>query len=199
MVKRPSPLSVGVIVWLASEVMFFAGLFAMYFTHRSVAGAEAWREEAGVLNVPWALAITIILVTSSFTCQAGVAAAENLRGQRTGSLFDVRKWGMQEWYTLTFILGAIFIGGQIAEYVELFQHGLTAGTSSYGSVFFITTGFHALHVIGGLIAFLFVLARSFRTAKFSHHEAGAAVAVSYYWHLVDVIWVGLFIVIYAIR
>ena len=64
-VTRPNTLSVGVIVWLASELMFFAGLFAMYFTHRSVAGAAAWSEAAEVLNVPFATGNTIILALSS--------------------------------------------------------------------------------------------------------------------------------------
>jgi cytochrome c oxidase subunit 3 len=198
-VIRPNPLSVGVIVWLSSELMFFAGLFAMYFTHRAVAGPEAWTEFASVLNFPWALTITIILVSSSFTCQMGVWAAERFQQRRTGSLLDVRRWGMNEWYTATYVLGAIFVAGQTTEYIELIHHGVTIQASSYGSVFYITTGFHALHVIGGLIAFLYVLGRSYQAKVFGHLEAGAAVVVSYYWHFVDVVWIGLFIVIYIIR
>ena len=72
-------------------------------------------------------------------------------------------------------------------------------SSSYASVFYITTGFHALHVIGGLIAFLFVLGRSYSAYRFGHHEATAAVVTSYYWHFVDVIWIGLFFIIYILR
>jgi len=197
-VKRPNVLSVGVIIWLSSELMFFAGLFAMYFTHRSVAGAEAWGEASSVLNFPFALGNTTILVLSSVTCQMGVFAAERFQASRTGSLLDVRKWGMIEWYTLTFVMGAIFVAGQVTEYTELIEHGMRISTSSYGSVFYITTGFHALHVIGGLVAFLYVLASSFAAKRFGHLEAGRAVVTSYYWHFVDVVWIGLFFVIYVL-
>lgn len=197
-VKRPNMLTVGVIVWLASELMFFAGLFAMYFTHRSVAGPEAWSEQTAVLNFPFALTIALILVSSSFTCQFGVFAAERFQAWRTGPLWNLRQWGMVEWYVLTFLLGAVFVAGQATEYAELIQHGLTVGASTYGSVFYILTGFHALHVIGGLIAFLYVLASTFASKRFGHLEAGRAVVTSYYWHFVDVVWIGLFILIYVI-
>ncbi len=73
---------------------------------------------------------------------------------------------MHEWFTLTFVMGAFFIGGQVYEYAALFQEGLTISSSAYGSVFFLTTGFHGLHVVGGLIAFLAVLGRSFSAKKF---------------------------------
>ena len=198
-VSRPNATSIGVIVWLSSELLFFAGLFAMYFTHRSVAGAEAWRQEAEVLNVPWATAITIILVLSSVTCQFGVFAAERLQAQRTGGLFNVFKWGMNEWYVLTYLMGAIFVAGQMVEYAELIEHGVDIGASSYASVFYITTGFHALHVIGGLIAFLFTIGRSYAAHRFTHHEATGAVVTSYYWHFVDVIWIALFFIIYVLK
>ncbi|MDO5494380.1 MAG: heme-copper oxidase subunit III [bacterium] len=196
-VDRPNVVSVGTIVWLASELMFFAGLFAMYFTHRSV-NADQWPAGVDHLDIPFSTVNTLILVSSSFTCQMGVWAAERFQTRRTGSLLDFRKWGVVEWFTLTFIMGAVFIGGQVYEYAALYQHGLDI-TSSYGSVFFITTGFHGLHVLGGLIAFLFVLARTFAAKRYGHHEATSAIVVSYYWHFVDVVWIALFAMIYIIR
>ena len=196
-VERPNTTSVGVIVWLASELMFFAGLFAMYFTHRAV-HADQWYEWSSALNIQFALVNTTVLVLSSVTCQMGVNAAENFRTWRTGSFFDVRKWGVVEWYTLTFLMGAFFIAGQVYEYAELYQHGLHV-SSPYGSVFFITTGFHGLHVLGGLIAFLFVLGHVFTAKRYGHHEATSAVVTSYYWHFVDLVWVALFTTIYFIR
>ncbi len=198
-VTRPNTLSIGVIVWLSSELMFFAGLFAMYFTHRAVAGPEAWADSASVLNLPFSAANTTVLVLSSVACQMGVFAAERFQPSRTGSLFNVARWGMQEWYTLTFLMGAVFVSGQVTEYAELVEHGMTISSGSYGSVFYITTGFHALHVIGGLIAFLFVLGRSFTAKRFGHLEAGSAVVTSYYWHFVDVVWIALFFIIYILR
>lgn len=184
-------------MWLASELMFFAGLFAMYFTHRSV-HAETWYESSSVLNITFATINTTVLVLSSVTCQMGVWAAEEFRAWRTGSLFQFRQWGVVEWYTLTFLMGSFFIAGQIYEYAELYQAGLDV-SSSYGSVFYIATGFHGLHVIGGLIAFLFVLGRVFTAKRYGHLEATSTIVTSYYWHFVDLVWVALFFTIYFIR
>nr|WP_225214362.1 heme-copper oxidase subunit III [Cellulomonas avistercoris] len=197
-VNRPNPVSVGTIVWLASELMFFAGLFAMYFTVRA-AVPEEWALQTEKLNLQFAFANTTVLVLSSVTCQMGVWAAERLQPVRSGSLLQFWRWGMNEWITLTYVMGAVFIGGQIFEYAELVEHGLTISSSPYGSVFYLTTGFHGLHVVGGLIAFLFLLGRSFSAKRFTHHEETTAIVTSYYWHFVDVVWIALFAVIYLIR
>ncbi|UKY49697.1 cytochrome c oxidase subunit 3 [Streptomyces inhibens] len=188
-VNRPNLTSVGTIIWLSSELMFFAALFAMYFTLRSVTGAEYWKESADALNLPFSATNTTILVLSSLTCQLGVFAAE--RG-------DVKK--LRAWFAVTFVMGAIFIGGQVFEYTELVKHeGLSLSSGPYGSVFYLTTGFHGLHVTGGLIAFLLVLGRTYAAKRFTHTQATAAIVVSYYWHFVDVVWIGLFATIYLIR
>ena len=197
-VNRPNPVSVGTIVWLASELMFFAGLFAMYFTTRATV-PELWATETPKLNLTFATINTTILVLSSVTCQMGVWAAERFQPRRTGSLLQVNRWGLNEWITLTYVMGAAFIGGQVFEYAELIEHGVTISSSPYGSVFYLTTGFHGLHVIGGLIAFLFVLGRSFSARRFGHHEATTSIVTSYYWHFVDVVWIALFATIYLIR
>ncbi|AEE46310.1 cytochrome c oxidase subunit 3 [Cellulomonas fimi] len=197
-VNRPNPVSVGTIVWLASELMFFAGLFAMYFTLRA-AVPEEWAEQTQKLNLTFAFINTTVLVLSSVTCQMGVWAAERFQPVRTGSLLQVNRWGMNEWMVLTYLMGAFFIGGQVYEYAELVEHGLTISSSPYGSVFYLTTGFHGLHVVGGLIAFLFLLGRSFSAKRFGHHEATTAIVTSYYWHFVDVVWIALFAVIYLLR
>ncbi|MCX6403432.1 MAG: heme-copper oxidase subunit III [Actinobacteria bacterium] len=186
-VDRPNLVSVGTIVWLASELMFFAALFAMYFTHRSV-NPELWAQSTPMLNIPFASANTFILVASSVTCQLGVFAAE--RGDAKG---------LRKWFILTFMMGAVFIGGQVYEYASLVREGLTLSSSSYGSVFYLTTGFHGLHVTGGLVAFLFVLASSYTGKVFTHSKATRAIVVSYYWHFVDVVWIGLFAMIYLIK
>jgi len=197
-VNRPNPVAVGTIVWLASELMFFAGLFAMYFTTRANT-PELWAQETPKLNLAFAAINTTILVLSSVTCQMGVWAAERFQPTRTGSPLQVNRWGMHEWMTLTYVMGAAFVGGQVFEYAQLVQEGLTISSSPYGSVFYLTTGFHGLHVIGGLLAFLFLLGRSFAAKRFGHHEATTAIVVSYYWHFVDVVWIALFGAIYLIR
>ncbi|MDT0344675.1 aa3-type cytochrome oxidase subunit III [Streptomyces litchfieldiae] len=188
-VNRPNVTSVGTVIWLSSELMFFAALFAMYFTLRSVMGADYWQENADALNLPFSGTNTVILVLSSLTCQLGVFAAE--RG-------DVKK--LRGWFVITFIMGAIFIGGQVTEYVELVKHeGISLSSGPYGSAFYLTTGFHGLHVLGGLIAFLLVLGRTYAARRFTHEQATTAIVVSYYWHFVDVVWIGLFATIYLIK
>jgi len=176
--------------------MFFAGLFAIYFTLRSAA-PDLWSYEAGRLNVPYSLVNTIILVSSSFTCQFGVFAAERLQSRSTG--WKPTQWGMVEWFMITYALGAIFVAGQVWEYATLVSEGISLSSNAYGSAFYLTTGFHGLHVTGGLIAFLLVIGRAFAVKNFTHHEATSAIVVSYYWHFVDVVWIGLFLVIYVLK
>jgi cytochrome c oxidase subunit 3 len=96
-------------------------------------------------------------------------------------------------------MGSIFIGGQVYGYAHLVAESLTLSSNAYGSVFYITTGFHGLHVTGGLIAFLVVLIRVFRAQKFGHNQATTAIVVSYYWHFVDIVWIALFSAIYLIK
>jgi cytochrome c oxidase subunit III len=180
-------VSVGTIIWLSSELMFFAALFAAYFTIRAVS-AGLWAQETELLNIPFSSVNTVILVMSSATCQLGVFAAE--RG-------DVA--GLRRWFVITYVMGATFIGGQAFEYAELVHEGLTIPSSAYGTVFYLATGFHGIHVTGGLIAFLFVLGRTFIARRFTHEQAVSAIVVSYYWHFVDVVWVALFAAIYLIK
>jgi cytochrome c oxidase subunit 3 len=204
-VNRPNMVQVGTIVWLASELMFFAGLFAIYFTIRAVQPG-LWESEPAKLNIPFSLANTINLVLSSVWCQMGVFAAERFQPAALGAWWKpwtrrdgLRNWGMREWYVLTYIAGALFVSGQIYEYANLVSDHLTISSSGYGSAFYLTTGFHGLHVTGGLIAFLFILGRSFAAKRFGHAEATSAIVTSYYWHFVDVVWIALFIVIYVLQ
>jgi cytochrome c oxidase subunit 3 len=191
-------VSVGTIVWLASELMFFAALFASYFTLRSVVPA-LWAQETPHLNVPFASVNTTVLVLSSVSCQLGVFAAERGKVGRSGSVFKVADWGLREWFVLTFVMGSFFIGGQTYEYAALIHDGITIPSSAYGSIFYLATGFHGLHVTGGLIAFLLVLGRTFLVRTFTHEQAVTAIVVSYYWHFVDVVWIALFATIYLLK
>ena len=191
-------VAVGTIIWLASELMFFAALFASYFTIRSVS-PDMWAENTDLLNVPFASINTTILVLSSFTCQLGVFAAERGQVSRKGSILQVGGWGLREWFILTYIMGAMFIGGQALEYAELIHEGVTIPHDGYGTMFYLTTGFHGIHVTGGLIAFLFVLGRTYLARRFTHEQAVSAIVVSYYWHFVDVVWIGLFATIYLVQ
>ena len=123
--NRPNLVAVGTIVWLSSELMFFAALFAMYFTTRAVQGPKIWAESTELLNIPFAATNTTVLVLSSVTCQYGVFAAERFQAKREGSLWQISKWGMREWFALTFLMGAFFIAGQVYEYAMLVSEELS--------------------------------------------------------------------------
>jgi cytochrome c oxidase subunit III len=183
---RPNMVSVGTIVWLSSELMFFAALFAMYFSIRAAA-PELWEEHTQVLNIPYATTFTVILVLSSVTCQLGVFAAEK------GDVFALRRW-----FTITFVMGLIFVLGQANEYRNLVHDGITISSDGYGSMFYLTTGFHGLHVTGGLIAFIIYMIRT-TMGRFTPAQATSAIVVSYYWHFVDVVWIALFAMIYWLQ
>jgi cytochrome c oxidase subunit 3 len=192
-ISRPNMVSVGTIVWLSSELMFFAALFAMYFTTKAVQGAGHWPPTSAQdahghpvhLNVWFAGIFTVILILSSVTCQFGVFAAER------GDVVALRRW-----FLLSFFMGAIFIAGQSFEYFV--ENTFAINSHPYGSVYYLTTGFHGLHVTGGLFAFLFVLART-SYGRFTPDQATYSIVVSYYWHFVDIVWVGLFATIYLLK
>ena len=185
MQNRPAMVSIGTIIWLSSELMFFSALFAMYFTVRSV--ASSWPPDGTKLSVGYSAVFTIILVASSFTCQMGVFAAEK------GDVYGLRRW-----YTLTFLMGLTFVLGQANEYRHFVHEGTSLSSNAYGSVFYLTTGFHGLHVIGGLVAFIYVLART-TMGRYTSSHATTAIVTSYYWHFVDVVWIGLYTTIYLIQ
>jgi cytochrome c oxidase subunit 3 len=197
--SRPNLVSVGTIVWLSSELMFFAALFAMYFTIRSVDKGEGLPWPGAHLNLTLGSINTTVLLLSSVTCQMGVFAVERGQIRRTGSIWNASRWGLREWYVLSFLMGLYFVLGQGYEYLSLIHDGLTLSSSGYGSVFYIPTGFHGLHVTGGLIAFLFLLGRTYAAKTFTQEQQVSAIVVSYYWHFVDVVWIGLFTTIYLIR
>jgi cytochrome c oxidase subunit 3 len=197
---RPNLVSVGTIVWLSSELMFFAALFAIYFTIRSVNKGNGIPWPGAHLDLTLGAINTTVLLLSSVTCQLGVFAVERGQVRRTGRVWQVSRWGLREWYVLSFLMGLYFVCGQGYEYLSLIRdEHLTLSSSAYGSVFYIPTGFHGLHVTGGLVAFLFVLGRTYAAKTFTHEQQVSAIVVSYYWHFVDVVWIGLFTTIYLIH
>src|SRR6202045_4390060 len=198
--SRPNLVSVGTIIWLSSELMFFAALFAMYFTIRSVDKGQNQPWPGAHLNIALGSVTTTVLLLSSVTCQMGVFAVERGQIKRTRSLLHPLSWGLREWYVLSLLMGTYFVLGQGYEYLDLIRkEGLTLSSSNYGSVFYLTTGFHGLHVTGGLIAFIFLLGRTYAAKRFTHEQQVSAIVVSYYWHFVDVVWIGLFTTIYLIH
>lgn len=184
----------GFILFLASEVMFFGGLFAAYFIAR--ADASEWPPEnmltadqlaRGVkLEVEFWLPFlaTILLVTSSVTIQLGVWAIQ--KGNRTALI---------RWLIITIILGLVFLTAQMYDYSQLH---FRAGDTVYGTTFYTLTGFHGAHVAGGVIFMMVVLARSM-AGQFSAARHEAVEACSFYWHFVDVVWIALFTILYIVQ
>ena len=117
--------------------------------------------------------------SSSPRCGASSVCSRRRRASSPGppgtSLARVAAWGMREWYVLTYFFGAVFIAGQVYEYAHLVEEGVTLASDPYGSVFYLATGFHGLHVTGGLIAFLLIIGRTFTTRRYTHAQATGAV------------------------
>ncbi len=181
----PTPL-VGMLLFIASEVMFFGGLFATYFNARAIhTGVWGPPAPAEALNVfPIALPITIILIASSFTMQFGVWAIR--RGDQRA---------MRNWTLLTLALGVTFLIGQIYDYTQL---GFGISDGAFGTVFYTLTGFHGAHVFGGAVGLTILSARASQ-GQFSKQNHVAVEAISFYWHFVDVVWIALFSTLYFLR
>ena len=182
----------GMLLFICSEVMFFSGLFAAYFSVRATAGVwppivkdSAELTEAFNLHAePWfALGLTIILVISSFTCQFAVWAIR--RGDRTGFIWNI---------SVTLALGIVFLIGQAYDYATL-GFGLSDGV--FGTTFYTLTGFHGAHVFGGAIMLSVILYRGL-AGQFSARHHDAVEATSLYWHFVDVVWIALFSTLYIL-
>jgi cytochrome c oxidase subunit III len=180
---RPALLQVGVIVWLASELMFFSGLFAAFFSLR--AATPVWPPHGDTLDVPPVLVATILLVLSSFTMQYGVHRA--IMGSKAGFL---------GWLALTFCLGGLFEGLQISDYLG---RPFAISSNAYGSAFYTLTGFHFLHVLAGLIGMILVGGRALKSKRFGHRSMPSIEFLSYYWHFVDVVWIALFLAIFVLK
>jgi cytochrome c oxidase subunit 3 len=178
----------GVLLFIGSELMFFAGLFAAYFNAR--AAAPQWPPEGVtfIQPVPLPLIVTAILVSSSFTMQWAVGRIR--KGDRSG---------MNRAIVVTLVLGIIFLVLQVYDYLELVQeHGFGINSGIYGTLFFTLTGFHGAHVFGGVVGMTVILLRGV-SGQFSARHHVAVEAVSAYWHFVDVVWIALFTTIYLLK
>ena len=187
----------GFILFAASEVMFFGGLFAAYFIAR--ADSAQWPPEdvlnslkaAGEvkqsvqLELEWVLPLiaTIVLVISSVTMQFAVMSIQ--KGNRSG---------MIRYMMISIFLGLAFLTMQMYDYSQL---SFRAGDTVFGTTFYTLTGFHGAHVAGGVI-FIFVCLMRGMGGGFSARNHEAVEAASFYWHFVDIVWIALFTIIYLI-
>jgi cytochrome c oxidase subunit III len=195
----------GMLLFITSEVMFFAGLFAAYFSIRAgytevINGTSqhVWppsefahllnpftlTTESGALNL--ILPATIILVISSFTCQMGVWAIR--RDDHRGFVRNI---------SATLVLGVTFLLFQAFDYSVLMHEGLTMGSTTFGTTYFTLTGFHGAHVFGGVLMLAVVVYRGM-AGQFSARHHDMVEAMSLYWHFVDVVWILLFSILYLL-
>jgi cytochrome c oxidase subunit 3 len=173
--ERPQMLAVGIMIWLGSEFMFFSGLFAAFFTIR--ANARVWPPPGTKLDTYQALAFTFVLLASSPTMQFAVWAQEKGQFQKA-----------KAWLVTSFVLGAAFLANQGYEWKTL---PFRPRTNAYGSLFYIMSGLHGLHVLLGLVAMIALYGR-LAGQKGDPGETAVFQGVSYYWHFVDIVWIGLF-------
>lgn len=181
--NRPTILGVGTMIWLGSELMFFSGLFAAFFTIRAQDGTP-WPPKNIQLDVLQSGIFTIILLLSSVTMQIGVYYAEHHN-----------KPIARRWVIATMVMGTAFLSNQAYEWTHVF---FTPATNAYGSLFFIMTGLHGLHVALGVVAMLFLMVRLAGAAT-DPGELAVLQSVSYYWHFVDVVWIALYAVLFLLH
>jgi cytochrome c oxidase subunit 3 len=177
----------GMLLFITSEVMFFAGLFAAYFNTR--ASADVWPpvEFVDTLKIlPFVGPATVLLIVSSFTCQIAVWSIR--RGDRTRFLRAM---------SVTVVLGITFLLMQGADYFLLGSEQLTLSSGTFGTTYYTLTGFHGAHVFAGVIMLAVVLYRG-TAGQFSARHHDAVEAASLYWHFVDVVWILLFTLLYII-
>jgi cytochrome c oxidase subunit 3 len=171
---------VGLWVFLGSVTMLFAAFTSAYLVRR--AGSD-WAP----LQVPPVLWInTAVLLLSSVTIELARRAFE--------------KWkplAFRKWMSVTFFLGALFIGGQLLAWRQLAEQGIFLGSNPHSSFFYVLTGVHAVHVLGGIGALLYVLVQSWRY-RLAPNASSAPALCATYWHFVDAVWIYLFVVLFVI-
>ena len=174
----------GMALFIASEIMLFGGMFAAYFFVRNQADSWPPADIEHTVSKGVGAILTVVLISSSVAAHYGILGIK--RNNRTQFKIGIM---------LALILGGVFIGGQIYEWLNLLDEGLTAGSGTYGATFYLITGFHGSHVIVGLALLSVVLLRAIWNdfTPTRHLLADAAVL---YWHFVDVIWVFVFLILY---
>jgi cytochrome c oxidase subunit 3 len=192
----------GMLLFITSEVMFFGGLFAAYFNIRANAAqwppinpetSEPFHLQVlpvvtadGVTSYSFVLIATILLITSSFTCQYAIW---KIRGDDRTRFVRAM--------AVTIALGIIFLLMQLTDYAILGNEGLTLSSGTFGTTFYTLTGFHGAHVFGGVIMLSVVLYRGM-LGQFSSKHYDAVEGASLYWHFVDVVWILLFALLYLL-
>jgi len=169
-------------LFLATEIMFFSGLIGAYIVLRTA--SKSWPHPETRLAVNLTAANTFILIMSSWTMVKAVFSAK--RGDQGG---------LVRWLIATILIGSVFVGIQVYEYIELYHHGALPRVDIFWSTFYAMTGFHGTHVVVGVIWNLCVLMGALRGKYTAKNNLGVELA-GLYWHFVDLVWVLLFTIVY---
>ncbi len=178
----------GMMIFLASEAMLFAGLIGGYIVLRLAQPVWPPSDAPAALPVKLTAINTIFLVGSSFTYHF----AEH----------SIKKHGKSGlgWLILTVALGALFVGIQCYEWAHLYHEGLWFNKGGvYGSTFFVMTGFHGAHVVIGVLLIFWVFLRQLFLRCYRAGQTASLDNVGMYWHFVDVVWIFLFSIVYLWR
>ncbi|MDQ2675370.1 MAG: cytochrome c oxidase subunit 3 [Actinomycetota bacterium] len=177
--------TLGILLFIVSEIMLFGAFFASYFFIRVVANQGPWPPEPYELPVAVAGVNTAILISSSFTIHLALEGAK--KGNRLA---------MQLGLTATWLLGATFLFIQINEYVHI---GFSARDGAFGSIFYGLTGLHGAHVFVGLLLLTFANIRAYKGHFGTEPKEHLGVEVpGIYWHFVDVMWIIVFVTVYIL-
>jgi heme/copper-type cytochrome/quinol oxidase subunit 3 len=172
--------------FLGSECLFFGSLISTYLLYRNRVCAGCGPRPHQIYNIPYTSVSSFVLLMSSLTMVLALAAAQK-RDER----------GMRIWLLATALLGMTFVGGQIFEFTDFYHRGLSLSTSTFGSAFFVLTGFHGAHVTVGILMLLSLVAMSF-LGRLGPDQARKVELIGLYWHFVDIVWIVIFTVVYLI-
>ena len=171
-------------VFLGSDCLLFGALISTFLLYKHNVSTPPG--PADVFDIPFTSVSSFVLLMSSLTMVLAVSAIE--RGDHRGS---------RTWMVTTAMLGCVFIGGQIYEFTSFYREGLGYTTNVAGSAFYTLTGFHGVHVTGGIIMLMTLFVLSWRGHLQTHH-AETVETVGLYWHFVDIVWIVIFAVVYLI-
>jgi cytochrome c oxidase subunit 3 len=190
--------TLGMWVFLVTEIMFFGGLFTAYLVYRS-ASPMGFQEASHHLDVTWGAINTVVLICSSLTMALGVRAAQTGGSPKT----------QVGWIAATMLLGSAFLGIKVVEYTDKFTHNLVPGPNfawegqypaaaeMFYSLYFCMTGLHALHMIIGL-GLMTVIGWMAWRGQFNAEYYTPVEVSGLYWHFVDIVWIFLFPLLYLI-
>ena len=198
MAQQAEASTLGMWVFLVTEIMFFGGLFMVYLLYR-YRSPDGFAEASNHLNVYWGAANTVVLIVSSLTMALAVRAAQTSAAAKT----------QVGWLVATMILGAAFLGVKVVEYADKFEHHLVPGPNfqwpgqyanaaeQFYSIYFCMTGLHAIHMIIGIGIMLVITWMAWRRQFDATYYTPVEVA-GLYWHFVDIVWIFLFPLLYLI-